>query len=309
MDPYLLFAVIAAAAFAAGIINSVAGGGTLLTFPALIAFLTAVYPDRDNAEAVANGTSTIALLPGSLAGAWAYRKEYAQTRGFAVKLLPTSFVGGIIGSILVVLFPKAFGPLVPWLILMAAVLFALQHPIGNFLRRRREGAAAAGMVGNDRGFVDLRPLRAVRRRQVVLLIAFQFLVAVYGGYFGAGIGILMLTALGFMGLTDIHQANSVKTLLASVINAVSVVVFVIGGLIDWPAAAVMAGAAVFGGYVGARVARRLPTAYVRGVVIVIAFTLAGYYLWKQFAAAPPAVTPSTAGEPAAPSLAPPSTGV
>ncbi len=273
MDPYLLFAVIAAAAFAAGIINSVAGGGTLLTFPALIAFLTVAHQDRTDIEAMANGTSTLALLPGSLAGAWAYRKEYRTARPFALQLLPPSFVGGLIGSILVALFPKAFGPLVPWLILTAAVLFLLQHPIGNILKRRRE-TAALDSTGE---------FRIVRRRQVWLLVGFQFLVAVYGGYFGAGIGILMLTALGFMGLTDIHQANSVKTLLASVINAVSAVVFVIGGLIDWPAAAVMSAAAVVGGYVGARVARKLPTAYVRGVVIVIAFTLAGYYLWKQFA--------------------------
>lgn len=280
MEVYFLFAVIIAAAFAAGIMNSVAGGGTLLTFPALIAFLSAKYPE--NAEAIANATSTVALLPGSVAGAWAYRNEYRPARSFALTLLPSSIVGGIVGSILVTLFPKVFGPLVPWLILTAAVLFLLQHPIGQILKRRREAAAARGVVGGDQAVIDLRPLRAVRRRQVVLLIGFQFLVAVYGGYFGAGIGILMLTALGFMGLTDIHQANAVKTLLASVINAVSVVVFIAGGLIDWGAGAAMSAAAVLGGYVGARVARRLPGQYVRWVVIAIGFTLAGYYLWKQF---------------------------
>jgi uncharacterized protein len=282
MEVYLLFAVIVAAAFAAGVINSVAGGGTLLTFPALIAYLNAMN-HGDNAEAVANATSTVALLPGSLAGAWAYRNEYTPARPFALQLLPPSVVGGIVGSILVARFPKEFGPLVPWLILTAAVLFVLQHPIGRILKRRRDAAAARGMTGGDRAVIDLRPLRAVRRRQLALLIGFQFLVAVYGGYFGAGIGILMLTALGFMGLSDIHQANAVKTLLASVINAVSVVVFVIGGLIDWTAAAAMSAAAVCGGYVGAKVARKLPGGYVRWVVIAIGFTLAGYYLWKQFA--------------------------
>jgi uncharacterized membrane protein YfcA len=281
MDPYLLFAVIVAAAFAAGIINSVAGGGTLLTFPALVAYLSATS-HADNPEAVANATSTVALLPGSIAGAWGYRNEYRPARPFALQLLPPSLVGGVVGSVLVVLYPKAFGPLVPWLILTAAVLFVLQHPIGRFLKRRREAAAERGMVGGDRAVIDLRPLRAIRRRQIALLLAFQFLVAVYGGYFGAGIGILMLTALGFMGLTDIHQANAVKTLLASVINAVSVVVFIAGGLIDWAAGAAMSAAAVCGGYVGARVARKLPGGYVRMVVIVIGFTLAGYYLWKQF---------------------------
>ncbi len=269
MDPIFLFAVIAAAAFAAGIINSVAGGGTLLTFPALVAFLAAKY--GDSTEAVANATSTVALLPGSLAGAWAYRDEYRTARPVALMLLPPSFAGGLIGAVLVALFPKAFGPLVPWLILTAAVLFLLQQPIGNWLKRRREAAATAGTGPG------------VHRRQLLLLIGFQFLVAVYGGYFGAGIGILMLTALGFMGLADIHQANAVKTLLASVINAVSVVVFMAGGLIDWPAAAVMSAAAVCGGYVGARAARRMPGGYVRVVVVVIGFTLAGYYLWKQLA--------------------------
>lgn len=291
MDQYLLFAVIIAAAFAAGIMNSVAGGGTLLTFPALIAVLTVQYAGQPEllakVGAIANVTSTIALLPGSLAGAWGYRNEYRPARAFALRLLPPSIIGGLVGAVLLAMFPKEFGPLVPWLILTAAVLFLLQSPISKFLKRRRERAAAAGMVGGDRAVIDLRPLRAVRRRQVVLLIAFQFLVAVYGGYFGAGIGILMLTALGFMGLTDIHQANAVKTLLASVINGVSVVVFIASGLIHWPAAAVMSAAAVLGGYAGARVARKLPAVYVRWVVIAIGFTLAGYHLWKQFFGASP----------------------
>lgn len=283
MDPLLTFGVLIAAAFAAGIINSVAGGGTLLTFPALVTVLAAVH--GDHTEAVANATSTLALLPGSLAGALAYRKEYIEARSFALRLLPPSVVGGLVGSILVAAFPKQFGPLVPWLILTAAVLFMLQHPINRFLAKRREAAAVAGVSGVDlHSGMNLEPLRRVRRRQVILLIGFQFLVAVYGGYFGAGIGILMLTALGLMGVQSIHHANAVKTLLASVINGVSVVVFVAGGLIDWTLAGVMAVAAVAGGYVGARVARRLPTVYVRGVVIVIGFTLAGYYLWKQFGA-------------------------
>ncbi|MCU0703412.1 MAG: sulfite exporter TauE/SafE family protein [Fimbriiglobus sp.] len=268
MPESLLLAVILAAAFAAGIMNSVAGGGTLLTFPALITFLAARY--GDSTEAVANATSTLALLPGSLAGAWAYRNEYREARPFALKLLPPSLVGGIVGSVLVAVSPKAFGPLVPWLILTAAVLFLLQQPLGAMLKKRSASAISAP-VGTGR---------------TAVLIGFQFLIAVYGGYFGAGIGILMLTALGFMGLSNIHHANAVKTLLASVINGVSVVVFVAGGLIDWPAAACMSAAAVIGGYVGARVARTLPGNYVRWVVIVIGFTLAGYYLWKQLGGKP-----------------------
>jgi uncharacterized membrane protein YfcA len=280
MDPYFLFAVIIAAAFAAGVMNSVAGGGTLLTFPALVAVLSATY--GPTTEAVANATSTVALLPGSLAGAWAYRKEYIEARPFALKLLPPSVVGGVVGAVLVALFPKEFGPLVPWLILTAALLFLLREPINTFMAKRRQAVLAAAAVNGNKGVVKLAPVRAVRQRQEWAVIGFQFLIAVYGGYFGAGIGILMLTTLGFMGLSNIHQANAVKTLLASVINGVSVAVFVVGGLIDWPAAACMSAAAVAGGYAGARVARRLPAGYVRWVVIAIGFTLAGYYLWKQF---------------------------
>ncbi len=279
MNDPTVWAVLAAAAFAAGVMNSIAGGGTLLTFPALMAVLTPLY--ADTAGAVANATSTVALLPGSLAGTWGYRKEFAAARGFAVRLLPPSLVGGVVGALLLASFPQKFDALVPWLILTAAVLFLLQQPLGRFLARRREGAAG-GKGGAPPGAVlDLAPLRRVRRRQVAVLVGFQFLVAVYGGYFGAGIGILMLTALGLMGLQNIHQANAVKTLLASAINGVSVVIFVGYGLVNWPFAGGMAVAAIAGGYAGARVARRLPAVYARWAVIAIGFGLAGYYAWKQ----------------------------
>ena len=284
MNDPMAWAVLAAAAFAAGVMNSIAGGGTLLTFPALMAVLTPIYGEK-MAGAVANATSTVALLPGSLAGTWGYRKEFAAAREFAMRLLPPSLVGGLVGSLLLVLFPDQFTPLVPWLILTAAVLFLLQQPLGRFLARRRE-RATGGATGAPPGSVlNLEPLRRVRRRQVAGLVGFQFLVAVYGGYFGAGIGILMLTALGLMGLQNIHQANAVKTLLASVINGVSVVVFLIGGMVDWPFAGGMAVAAIAGGYAGARVARRLPAVYARWAVILIGFGLAGYYAWKQLFAA------------------------
>lgn len=280
MNDLTAWAVLAAAAFVAGVMNSVAGGGTLLTFPALMAVLTPIYGEK-MAGAVANATSTVALLPGSLAGTWGYRKEFAAARAFAMRLLPPSLIGGLVGSLLLVQFPQQFTPLVPWLILTAAVLFLLQQPLGRFLARRRE-RATGGAAGAPPGSVlSLEPLRRVRRRQVAVLVGFQFLVAVYGGYFGAGIGILMLTALGLMGLQNIHQANAVKTLLASVINGVSVVVFVSGRLVDWPFAGGMAVAAILGGYAGARVARRLPAVYARWAVILIGFGLAGYYAWKQ----------------------------
>jgi hypothetical protein len=263
MDGPTGYVVLATAAFIAGVMNSLAGGGTLLTFPALMTVLTPLY--GSTAAAVANATSTVALLPGSIAGTWGYRREYAAARNFALKMLLPSLLGGWTGSRLLVLYPGHFTPLVPWLILTAAVLFLIQQPLSQVLKRKQAEHLPVATGG-----------------KLAVLIGFQFLVATYGGYFGAGIGILMLTALGFMGVTSIHHANGVKTLLASVINGVAVVEFVAGGLVKWKYAGVMAIAAIVGGYVGARVARRLPATYMRWVVVLIGFGLAGYYAWKQW---------------------------
>jgi uncharacterized membrane protein YfcA len=256
-DALWTYAFVCLSAFAAGAVNSVAGGGTLLTFPALLAALVSV--DEDKRAAWANATSTVALLPGSLAAAVGFRRELAESRRFVWRMLPPSVLGGLAGALLLEHYPQEFGPLVPWLILLAAVLFMLQAPLGRYLRRHQGDLHEPGAAA-DAG-----------------LIAFQFLVAVYGGYFGAGIGILMLTALGFMGVGDIHRMNGVKTLLAAVINGVAVAIFVAGGLVDWPFAGAMAAAAIVGGYAGARISRRLPAAYVRWIVVAIGFGLSAYY--------------------------------
>ncbi len=239
-------------ATAAGAVNAVAGGGTLLTFPPLETVMGA---------AAANATSTVALLPGSVAGAAGYREELKAGRELVRLLLVPSLVGGFFGAGLVVWQPQAFATLVPWLILTAVVLFALQQPLSRYLRKHRPDHAP-GPVGRAG------------------LVAFQFVVAVYGGYFGAGIGILMLTSLGLMGVADIHRANGIKTFLAANINAASVLVFVWSGLVHWPVALMMAVAAVVGGYAGARLARRLKPAVVRGVVMAIGVGLAAYYFAK-----------------------------
>jgi uncharacterized membrane protein YfcA len=249
------YAFLCASAFVAGVMNSVAGGGTLLTFPAL----TGVIP-----PAFANATSTVALLPGSFAGALGYRKEVRESRRFVLRMLAPSLLGGFLGAWLVGRDTETFKHLVPWLILTAAVLFVVQAPLARWLKAHKPD--------HEPGSV----LRAV-------LIGFQFLVAVYGGYFGAGIGILMLTALGFMGVGDIHRMNGVKTFLASAINGASVVVFVWDKLVVWEYAAAMAGAAIVGGYTGARVARRLPAHYVRYAVIAIGFGLSAYYFIREYA--------------------------
>lgn len=254
-----LYLGLALAALAAGVVNSLAGGGTLLTFPAL---LTAVSP------VVANGTSTVALVPGSLAAAWGYRRELRAGRRWVALLAAPSLAGGVVGALLVTrLDPRYFDVLIPWLILTAALLFLFQ-PLLTRPARRRPAASP--------------PLPAVAG-----IVAFQFLVAVYGGYFGAGIGILMLSALGLMGLDDVHRINGVKNFLAFLINGVSVAVFVLEGKVVWRYVAVMAGAAVLGAYLGARVARRLDQRVVRWLVVAVGFLLAAHFFYQRWAAEHP----------------------
>jgi uncharacterized protein len=254
-DPFLIYVVLCLSAAAAGAVNSVAGGGTLLSFPPLLRLMEAVN---------ANATSTVALMPGSLAGGFGYRKEVRECRAVILRLLVPSILGGAVGSLLVTrLPPSVFSSLVPWLILTAAFLFLIQGPIKR-------------LVGAGQHHGPPNPLTALA------VVMGQFLIAVYGGYFGAGIGILMLSVLPFMGTDNIHQTNAAKTILAAVINGVTVVVFIIEGVVVWRYALAMAGAAVVGGYLGAHFARKLPAVYVRVIVIGIGFSLGGYYLWKQF---------------------------
>jgi uncharacterized membrane protein YfcA len=257
-------------AVAAGAVNAIAGGGTLLTFPALLSILGT----GATANVLANGTSTTALVPGALAGAWGFRSEVARLPRWTMLLVAPSLIGGVLGSVLAVCFPSAFKLLVPWLILTAAVLFALQPQISRW----------TGVGGPHSSPSDAQ-------RNLPLAIGLQFFVAVYGGYFGAGIGILMLSVLGFMGLDDIQEMNALKNLLASLINGISAIVFVVSGCVDWHLAPEMAVASIIGGYMGARVSRRLNRAVVRSVVVGIGFTLASYYFYGQFKGAAPDPAP------------------
>jgi uncharacterized membrane protein YfcA len=244
------------AAMMAGMINSVAGGGTLLTFPAL------VWAGRP--EIIANATSTFALVPGAWASAYGYRGEMTKApRKFLYLLIP-SVVGGVIGAILLKLTPPAtFAALVPFLILFATVLFMIQGPVQRWLRSgasAHEESTTRWMIGA--GF-------------------FQFLVAIYGGYFGAGIGILMLAVLGIMGMSDIHQMNGLKNIFGSMINGVAAVYFVFAGLIDWPSAVLMAAGSIVGGYGAAGIARRMGQKFVRRLVILIGFAMAVSLFFKR----------------------------
>ncbi len=218
------------------------------------------------AAVVANGTNTVALVPAATAALVGYRREIRHEWYWSTRLLLPSLLGGLLGSTLVVALPaESFKIAVPWLILAAALLFALQPRIARWLG-----------VGSASHAPPSAHLAAGA-------MAFQFAVGVYGGYFGAGIGILMLAALAMIGLDDIHRMNAVKSLLGAVINGTSVVVFAATGNINWPYALAMSVAAAAGGYLGAHTARRVNRTVVRSVVVGLGFALAGYYFYREFA--------------------------
>jgi uncharacterized membrane protein YfcA len=246
----LLLAVVSVVA---GVINSLAGGGTLLTFPAL-GFFGKVE------SLVANTTNTVALVPGSLAGTWGYRREFRDSLRWVALLIGPSLAGGVVGALLLTrLDEKYFDLAVPWLILAATLLFLSQPLFNRFAARHADQPATSRTV-------------------LVALVFFQFLVATYGGYFGAGMGIL-----GLMGLGDIHRMNAVKSFLAACINGVSVVVFVIDDRVAWEYVPTMALAAIIGGYLGAHYGRLMNRSVVRWIVVAIGFGLAAYYFATKYA--------------------------
>ena len=243
----LSFVVVFAAAFVAGAINSVAGGGTLISFPSLI-WIGLPSP-------IANATSTVAIWPGSLGGMWGYRRDLGGLPPSTYALIVPSLVGGLIGAVLLRLTPTdVFDRLIPALILFATVLFMLQEPVQRMIKTT--GKAHAGSKG-----------------WLIGALLFQLLVSLYGGYFGAGIGILMLAAFGIMGFTDIHQMNGLKNFLALCINGIASVYFMVNGMVSWPHVLVMAIGSVAGGVWGAGMARRIGPTGVRRIVIVVGFTM------------------------------------
>lgn len=240
--------VAAVAALLAGVMNSVAGGGTLLTFPALIA--AGLSPLQ------ANATSTVALLPAALSSMLGYRGELTGARRWAIALALPSLIGGGLGALLLLHTSNAtFERVVPWLVLGATALFLLQRPLLRWIR----GHEAQSRAPHD----------AESRAPAFALLVLQLAVGVYGGYFGAGVGILMLAALGFMGFSNIHRMNGLKNWGGFCMNLVAAGTFAASGIVDWPVALSMAVGSVMGGYLGARGAQRLPAALVRGVVAVI----------------------------------------
>lgn len=260
-DPFsLLLAFLTS--IAAGAMNSVAGGGTLLTFPLLI------WLGLDGK--IANATSTIGLWAGSLGGAWGYRNEVMHQSALFWPFFLSSLLGGLVGSFVFLYTEKGlFNGIVPWLILTATLLFACQSLIKRMM----------GHQGESHFHPDRWPLVAL----------IQFCVGVYGGYFGAGMGILMLAILAFLGLHNIHRMNGIKNIAATIINGVTIIIFVTYSFIhpemvgiDWPIAVTMLVGAVIGGYGVAGIARRMPITVVRGIVIAIGLIGAAFTAYKTW---------------------------
>jgi uncharacterized membrane protein YfcA len=199
-----------------------------------------------------------------MAGAWAYRREMGATGKWAWLLLTPSVIGGGIGTLLVTqLDDSVFQRTVPYLLLLATLLFMCQPLLSRWVG-----------IGTSH--------TAPTRKTIAGVVVFQFFVAIYGGYFGAGIGILMLSALSFMGFNDIHKMNALKTLLAACINTVSVIIFICYGQVVWQYGLAMAIAAILGGYIGASGARRVNRSVVRWIVIALGLSLSAYYFVKQY---------------------------
>jgi uncharacterized protein len=232
--------VLVLAGFGAGLFNGVAGGGTLISFPVLLAL---GYP-----ALVANVTSTVGIWPGYLGGIAGFRREIADQRDRFKTLAPLTVAGATLGAVLLLTTPSsAFTRLAPWLVLFASALFAL----GPFLNRR--------LIGDD---------AADRTRSVALWVGI-FLAAVYGGYFGAAMGVIILAVLSLTLPDTIARASGIRTVLSVLANGVAAMVFIIHGHLQWGAAGLLAIGCLVGGYVGAAAARRLPAPALRVVVIAI----------------------------------------
>ena len=246
---------LAASAAAAGVVNAVAGGGTLITFPVLLFFGTPPVQ--------ANATSTVALVIGTAGSILGFRKQLPAVKHWLSKFIPVSVLGGWIGSLLLTrTSDRVFANLVPYLILFATLLFLAQGAFRKLARREAAAPLAHGLW---------------------VALPLQLGLAIYGGYFGAGIGILMLATFGFLGLTHIHEMNALKNLLGSLINVVAAICFISAGIVDWPKAIVMTVGALIGYTAGAHLSLRIPQHVVRYLITGIGLTISAVMFYRQFA--------------------------
>jgi uncharacterized protein len=249
MEAYL---ILFTAGLLAGAMNAAAGGGSFVTIPAMVFVgLPSV---------VANTSSTVALLPGTLASAWAWRRDFKSFEGIPLRtLVLISLGGGLVGAVLLLVTPqRAFDDILPWLLLAGTLAFAFGRRIGEVLRRRV-------VIGPG------------------VLLGAQVLLSIYAGYFGGGVGIMMMAVWSLLGEVDIKAMSAGRTLLVSAANTVAVLCFAVAGPVRWPETLVMLVAAVIGGYFGAALARRLPARLLRGFVVAYSAAMTAVFFWRAWA--------------------------
>ena len=233
----------------------------LLTFPALVGLGVP--------SLVANATSTVALWPGGVASMYGYRTELIGARRWALFFLVPSVLGGLVGGVmLTVTTQRQFDRIVPFLVLFATFVFLLQRPLLDAVRRRT-------------GYRSPSAGDATTTKPPAPFLVFHFFVAVYGGYFGGGAGIIILAALGLMGLTNIHQMNGLKNVFAALFNFVAIGAFIWKGLVNWPIAATMMVGSTAGGFLASRTAQRVPQSWIKASIGVIGFAAAGWMLFGR----------------------------
>ena len=244
-------AILCLAAFLAGGLNSIAGGGSFLTFPALV--FVGVPP------IAANATSAVAVFPGYASGALGFLNEIRNfDRKTLIRLIILSVVGGVSGSLLLLVTPASvFNWVVPWLLLFATILFLLGGKINSWV-------AARGNSDSQGGGATL-------------------IVSIYGGYFNGGLGIVLLALFSALGYRDLNLMNGLKNMLSFVLSAASVATFALAGIVFWKEAAIMMIAATIGGYVGARLARLMPVAMVKTIVVVVGLVMTTVFFARSFA--------------------------
>lgn len=240
-----------------GALNSVAGGGSFIAFPALL--FTGVPPIP------ANATNTIALWTAAAASGGAYRKRLDVPRRVMVPLLAASLVGGLLGALLLLKTPaQTFMRVLPWLTLGATLLFAFGKKL----------------VGSRKSVIQ--DDHEASRAALAGTTLFQLCVAIYGGYFGGGMGIVMLAMLAALGMTDIHAMNALKSVLGFVINGVAVVTFIVAGAVYWKHGIVMITGGIVGGYLGAHYALKMPQSWIRMFVVLVGAGMTVYFFWKSY---------------------------
>lgn len=240
------------AAFVAGALNAVAGGGSFLTLPALV--FTGVPP------VIANATGTVALLPGYMASAWGFREDMQAPPRLTIRMvLLLSLLGGAAGAVLLLVTPEAtFKKVIPWLLLAATAMFALAPRLRQWTGSAERPAASSW-------------------QSILGVLA----VAAYGGYFNGGLGILLLALFGLLGQTQLNAMNGMKNLVSALLTAVAVAIYAVGGVVEWREALMMMLAAMCGGYLGARGARRIPGQWLRGGIVVTGIVMAVLFFLRQ----------------------------